>query len=210
MNQPQASPTPQQSPDETRGLGCGREGHIETYPSGTSFDPLDEHPDFKIEDIAHALGMCCRYNGHVSDFISVAEHCVMVSHIMGDKSHSRELAFEGLMHDAIEYVLTDVPAPFKQYLDDYRAFDAQLERKLRYHFNLNYDKSPLCKRADWLALFIEADKLTVSRGEKFSDPLGLRSEALTLADRYPVHNWDWAQAKHEFLKRYWELQAGRE
>ncbi len=190
-------------PDEDRGT-TGGAGSIETY-TGVLFDPSEELPAYNLEDIAHALGMCVRYNGHVNNFYSVAEHCVLVSRIMQDKSQSRELGFEGLMHDALEAYLSDVPAPFKPLLPDYKALDDKLERSLRAHFLLNEDKSPLCKTADWLALFIEADKLMHSRGKAFSDPLNLRPQALAMRDQYPIRCWDPETAKRQFIDRYEEL-----
>lgn len=76
-----------------------------------------------IEDIAHALAMQCRYNGHTPQFYSVAQHSVLVSEeiekaLQGVESdeHVRELAFWGLMHDAAEAYVGDLVAPAKQIL----------------------------------------------------------------------------------------------
>ena len=49
---------------------------ITTY-TGKHFDPT--HPDEElicIEDIAHALSLLCRGNGHVRTFFSVGQHCI--------------------------------------------------------------------------------------------------------------------------------------
>lgn len=62
-----------------------------------------------IMDIAHALANICRYNGHTSRFYSVAEHCVRMSFLEGDK-----LAY--LLHDAAEAYIGDIPSPQKPYL----------------------------------------------------------------------------------------------
>ena len=51
--------------------------YITTY-TRKHFDPIN--PDAElicIEDIAHALPMICRGNGHVSSFWSVGEHCIL-------------------------------------------------------------------------------------------------------------------------------------
>ena len=50
--------------------------YITTY-TRKHFDPV--HPDPEricIQDIAHALPLICRGNGHVSTFWSVGEHCI--------------------------------------------------------------------------------------------------------------------------------------
>ena len=181
-------------------------GYIETYPSGTEFNPADDHPDFRIEDIAWATGMCVRYNGHVKQFYSIAEHCVLVSNIMEDAANAAHQdplhkAYEGLMHDALEAYLSDVPAPFKQFLPDYQAFDANLETKLRAHYDVG-PKTEECKYADWIALFIEANQLVKSGGRKFADPLNLRNEALLMAPRYDIFCWSPGEAAKQFLDRY--------
>ncbi len=52
---------------------------IQTY-TGICFNPfLPDPKDITLEDIAHALSMMCRYNGHTKEFYSVAEHCVIMS-----------------------------------------------------------------------------------------------------------------------------------
>lgn len=51
---------------------------ITTY-SGKFFDIT--HPDpasICIEDIAHALSLICRGNGHVTTFYSVGQHCLHI------------------------------------------------------------------------------------------------------------------------------------
>ncbi|WP_348980926.1 hypothetical protein [Clostridium sp. AM54-14XD] len=50
--------------------------YITTY-TGDHFDPtLPEAEHLHIEDIAHALSLICRGNGHVKTFFSVGSHCI--------------------------------------------------------------------------------------------------------------------------------------
>lgn len=172
-------------------------GFIETY-TGKRFFP--ETPTFVPGDIAHALGMLCRYNGHCSRFYSVAEHSVMVSRMMRDMDLGNPL--EGLLHDASEAYMTDVPAPFKRLLPDWQAFDARVELAMRAHFGLAPKKSEGCKRADWLALFVEEYFLLPSHGEIFADPFGLRAEALTMLDSYKPQCLAPADASEQFRQFY--------
>lgn len=47
---------------------------ITTY-TGRHIDPVNPDPDMIcIEDIAHALSLICRGNGHVQTFFSVGQH----------------------------------------------------------------------------------------------------------------------------------------
>ena len=50
--------------------------YITTF-TGKHFYPMSPDPmAICIEDIAHALSLICRGNGHVHKFWSVAEHCI--------------------------------------------------------------------------------------------------------------------------------------
>lgn len=160
-------------------------GYIKTI-TGRNLDPTADKPDFEIHDIAWAASMCVRYNGHVNRFYSIAEHALLVSKLMiRIRNGIRLYAFEGLMHDAIESYLSDVPSPFKAYLPDYVAFDSKLDAKLRAHFNVP-SKTDACKEADWMALYIESYQLLPNKGEHFADPLGVRTLAISLVDEYQL------------------------
>lgn len=81
---------------------------IQTF-SGRQFFPLEPRvEDVCIEDIAHGLSNLCRYAGHCECFYSVAQHCLLVSRVV-----PREHALRGLLHDASEAYLIDVPRPIK-------------------------------------------------------------------------------------------------
>ena len=169
-----------------------------------------DRPVFDIRDIAHALSLCCRFNGHINRFYSVASHSIMVSVIMGDLKLGDPR--EGLLHDGTEAYLSDVPAPFKQCLPDWRAVDARLETALRAQFSLPPTKSDGLKRADWLALFMEAYVLLPCKGESIEDAFLMRPEALSLLPRYRDHYYhesiidEPSDVRHAFLHWYEQLQ----
>lgn len=91
---------------------------IQTY-TGRKFYPLEpDAADVNIEDIAHALAMKCRFNGHVKQFYSVAQHSVLMArHIKPTKTKVSTfyLKMWALLHDAGEAYLADIPRPVKPY-----------------------------------------------------------------------------------------------
>ncbi len=163
-------------------------------------------PRFDVEAIAEALAKNCRFNGHSAIFYSVAQHSLMVAEIM-----LRDGAdpLEGLLHDATEAYLTDVPAPFKQFLPDFGAIDKKWETQLRKDFNLPERKSEACSRADWLALFVEADVFMPQHGKNFQDPFGYRRMALNdYADlRHRVRERNWRDVANEFKHSFHRYRA---
>lgn len=183
-------------------LGYGHDPYIHT-PDGRFYL---SHPVWHIQSIAHALSQNARYNGNARYFYSVAEHSVLVSLLMEELALGDPL--EGLLHDAQESILTDVPSPWKSVLPDYRALEARLEVSMREHFGLGPTKSEGVKRADWLALFIEANALIPEEGADFVDSNNLRGQALKLARQgWHINGFEWKAARRLFLARYDELRS---
>lgn len=103
--------------------GCRRGDWMQTY-TGRAVYPMDlRREDICIVDIAHALSMQCRYNGHSLRFYSVAEHSVLIARWLRDR-HGDAVALEGLLHDAAEAYLADVPRPVKPFLVGYKEAEA--------------------------------------------------------------------------------------
>lgn len=133
-------------------------------------------PVFDVGEIAHALGNLCRYTGQCRHFYSVAEHSVLVSRIMEDLRLGDPM--EGLFHDGVEAYLSDVAAPAKAMLKDYKRLDHALDLVMRKQLDLPPEKTEGCIKADWIALFIEAKELLPSGGKDWVAPPGLRALAL--------------------------------
>ena len=135
----------------------GRKGDwILTY-SGIEFWPLDPRPeDVRIEDIAHALSMQCRFAGHCDRFYSVAEHSIRVADLV-----PREDKLWALLHDASEAYLVDLPRPIKRHSEigkHYRIAEDVVMEVIARKFGLppepmsiqRADKAMLCvERAAW-------------------------------------------------------------
>src|ERR1035441_7163695 len=143
-------------------------GSITTF-SGIRFWPLLPNPaDIRIEDIAHALSNQCRFGGHAREFYSVAEHCVRVS------QHCRpEDALRGLLHDASEAYLSDVPAPIKELpqFEAYRAAERSLQGTIAIRFGLSAEQPRSVTEADRAVLGIEIrDLLRPTVGRQHGRP----------------------------------------
>ena len=100
--------------------------YITTY-TGRHFEPSNPDPDMiRIEDIAHALSMICRGNGHVKTFWSVGQHCIGCANEAWARGLSNRMVLAALLHDASECYLSDIPRPYKEELPAYREQEERL------------------------------------------------------------------------------------
>ena len=92
------------------------------------FDPLRPDPELiDIEDIAHALAMLCRANGHFKSFYSVGMHCINCANEAMARGYSRKVQLACLLHDGSEAYLSDVTRPVKEELPRYREIEEPLQ-----------------------------------------------------------------------------------
>ena len=108
--------------------------YITTF-TGKHFDPTE--PDISlvdIRDIAHALSLTCRGNGHVKVFFSVAQHCVNCALEAEARGYSGRIILACLIHDASEAYMSDVPRPFKLMLPEYQRLEDKLIDLIYEHF----------------------------------------------------------------------------
>ena len=103
---------------------------IKTY-TGVMFDPV--HPEAEridILDIAHALSMLCRANGHFRSFYSVGQHCINCAREAKARGYSERVQLACLLHDASEAYLSDVTRPVKQELPKYLEIEEPLQEAI--------------------------------------------------------------------------------
>jgi len=132
-------------------------GWIQTF-TGKKFYPMQPDPeDVCIEDIAHALSNLCRFNGHCKiGFYSVAQHSVLVSNHVPFCD-----AAWGLLHDAAEAYLIDLPRPVKQWLRKsgitvFDTIEKQIMEAIRERFALSAKEPDSIKRLDQMLLATES------------------------------------------------------
>ena len=172
------------------------DGSITTH-SGVRFWPLLPNPDdIWIDDIAHALSNQCRFAGHTCVFYSVAEHSVRVSQLCRPED-----ALWGLLHDASEAFLSDVPAPLKELpeYEAYRAAECSLQGTIAVRFGLSTEQPRSVTEADRTVLGIEIRDLL--KPVDAPQP-GTMPQKNKLAIRNP---WQPRIAKARFLSRFREL-----
>ena len=103
---------------------------IKTY-SGIMFDPLCPDTELiSIVDIAHALSMLCRANGHFKSFYSVGQHSINCMQEAKARGYSRKIQLACLLHDASEAYLSDVTRPVKQELPKYLEIEEPLQEAI--------------------------------------------------------------------------------
>ncbi len=173
--------------------------------------PLDPRPeDIYIDDIATALARQCRYAGHIRgdvEHYSVAQHSVLISDYVIDgmlgfgNETARELALWGLLHDASEAYLVDVPRPIKGDLIGYKDIEDRLMRCIAKRFGLPLIMPAYIKRLDNAILANE------KRDVMAPAP---RDWALTEPPipGIEIGGWCWRKARYEFMKRFHALYGG--
>lgn len=105
-----------------------RQGGVRAWPSGNLISVVNPRPeDIEIEDIAHHLSIEPRFAGGTPKPYSVAQHSVLVMlQLKKDGVRSHATLLQGLLHDAPEYLLKDLPKPIKQLLPAYQALEENL------------------------------------------------------------------------------------
>ena len=85
--------------------------------SKRKFYPLNPRiEDILIEDIAHALSMLARANGHFPFFHSVAQHSLECANEALARGYSEKIVLACLLHDGAEAYMSDVTTPVKSAL----------------------------------------------------------------------------------------------
>lgn len=171
---------------------------IQTY-TGKKFYPLDPRiEDIDVNDILHALSNQCRFAGHCTKFYSIAQHCVLVSIMC-----PIEDALWGLLHDASEAYLIDVPSPLKKSpeFEAYRNAEKKLMTVICDAFDLSHDEPKIVKEVDKRILATEARDLTMSEGRGWA--------TTSLPYEFHIQPWTPEYARVKYLSRLHDLMLNR-
>lgn len=169
-------------------------GFIRTY-SGRKFWPMrPDARDVCMDDIAHALSLNCRWGGHCCYHYPVAAHSLHVSYMAED-------AFQGLMHDASEAYLVDLPKPIKERIDIYKQIEYNVMLVIAMKFGFHWPESPNTKQADEAALSMERDALFTAHNWHDVRRVRAPREVKWKHEERSTRHW-----KQCFLERAYELR----
>lgn len=156
---------------------------------GAYFDYDNPEPEtITLNAIARGLSNTCRFAGQCSRFYSVAEHSVYVS-LLVPPEHARA----GLLHDAAEAFICDMPKPLKEVLPEYKAVEKRIEAVVLAKFGIDH-LPPAVKRADTIMLATEQQQLMNCR-DRWEWTDGYEPAEITIACLSPD------EAFHYFLER---------
>lgn len=175
--------------------------YITTY-GGTHFYPTaPKAADIHAEDIAHALSLICRGNGHVKTFFSVGQHCIFCAREAAARGYSSRIILACLLHDAGECYLSDVPSPFKKELPMYsQREDHLLELIYRKYLRqaLSSEEQAAVEAIDKALLYYDLKYL-------LNEPPDSPAPELKSPISYEVRPF--AQVEQEYLQLYHFYQA---
>ena len=157
-------------------------------------------------DIAHALSMQVRFNGHVRSFYSVAQHCILVADLV-----PAEDRLAALLHDATEAYVGDLVRPLKEGMRDfyeshalvslYDAVERNIWHAICERFDLDTTLPDSVKHADLVALATEKRDLMPNHPEAWPCLVGIEP-ILQFIDPWPQQ-----QAAIHYHGRLLELLA---
>lgn len=185
--------------DEAYGLGEKEMPHwptgkITTSTGGEIYPLAPKVEQIRLLDIANGLANCCRW-GKQCRFYSVAEHSALMADWLASMwPDEPELQFWALLHDASDYVLPDVPSPYKHALPGFAAIERRMQATIYQVFGMNIDDYPAkVKDADQR---IRADEAVQAMGMRPQD-VGVVFEPLGVTLQF----WSPQEAARQWLLR---------
>ncbi len=170
--------------------------------------------EVSIDDVAHHLGNIARFAGATMWHYSVAQHSVLVAVILKRQGYDLRAQRMGLLHDAHEFALTDIPTPCQRWItkdvSDGRNFIEEAKERLDDiilpQLTPDWPIAPhehhMIGCADKLAFLTEANQLFRVRPKWVDEnarALNMLPLDIIIPQMYPE------QARDSFLAKYREL-----
>ena len=179
--------------------------------SGRRLDLLNPSPlDIEIEDIARGISRVARWNGQTSGEypLSVAQHSVIVAELLKSYNKNIEIKWQlaALLHDAAEYIISDMITPLKSFLgEEYIQLEEKIQSAINIRFSLPGEIPKkiykLIKNCDRQTAFIEAIQLAGFTLKEAKKTLKIP----TLIPDYKIIPISANKAEKLFLKKFKEL-----
>jgi hypothetical protein len=176
---------------------------IPSYINGAvrDLENLDEHA-ITVEGIAGALSRINRFNGQTPYPYSVAQHSVLVSHLV-----PRTQALEALFHDAAEAFIGDLSKWIKPRCPAFISLEHDIAAVISQAIGLFPDHNAI-KRADLLALRLE--QMFVQGRTVFYDWEPVDAQVPVLSTYVNLtREMPWQEAFLAFMVRHAELTRHR-
>ena len=171
--------------------------YIYTVSKQKFYPTSPQKDDIIIDDIAHALSMLARANGHFPEFHSVAQHCIECAVESEKRGHGAKITLACLLHDAGEAYMSDVTTPVKNNLSDYSEFEERL-------IDLVYEKytGPLSQEEKDIVYKIDKDLLY----HEFKHYMGIELGKETLLLSNPEFRFEeFSKVRNKYLEMFYEL-----
>ena len=174
-----------------------------TY-SKIKFYPLQPaKEDISIIDIAHALSLISRANGHLKHFYSVAQHSINCCKEAKNRGYSEKIQLACLLHDASESYISDIIRPVKKNLPNYFLIESKLQQTIYEHFGLFDLDNNECQ------IIGEVDDMLLH--QEFEELMDIKILDCTLqkSDKFDFSLRDCRSIEKEFLNIFHLLQRDR-
>ena len=171
-----------------------RKSVIITY-TGRQIDPFNPDPQqISSLDIQQSLSIQKRFCGHTKEALSIAQHCVLVSTLCQTLEGQRW----GLVHDASEVYISDVPRPLKKHLPLFKDVEERLFKAIAVRYSLSYPMPEEVAFYDTVALYWESRDLML-HGAVIPRPAGFEEP------QEKIVAWDTETAAQRWNERMLEL-----
>lgn len=185
--------------------------------TGKHFDPVEIDPEqIDITDIAWSLSRISRFAGHTVTEVpyNVAQHSVFVADMILQDTGDKICALGGLLHDAAECYIGDIPSPIKKIPEMKAVIDPIEENIIRAIFlkymgrldaGIQFKYWTAIKFFDKKACAIEAHAFMHSRGAQWP---GREDYDITLLELQQFESPQTSIVSYElFLNKFNELST---
>ena len=168
--------------------------YMTTYTK-VHFTPLDpKTEDIRITDIAHALSLMTRANGHFKHFYSVAQHSINCAYEARAMICNKAVQLACLLHDASEAYIADLIRPIKQCIPAYLKIENTLQNAIfrAYELKLTIEEQAKVNEIDDAILWHEFFEL--------SEPINAPKPILHSSPDFSERRF--SDVKQEFLRLF--------